>query len=121
MLLNPLEPRFRSSAHLAHPGGSAVLQFGVILVLPGSSGLAKCVALAAALNFLASYLGQKCTAATPADEFIDVFNQVYGEDDMRPLGQCLRHTLSVTYVAQQCGLRAGGARHIAEKSPSRAP
>ena len=92
MLLNLLKPCLGFRAHLAHPSCRSVLQFGMIFVFPRSPGGAQSITLPATLDFVAGDLGQECTSATFADEFVDVGDQINREYDMRSSA----HTHSVT-------------------------
>jgi hypothetical protein len=61
-----------------------------------------------ALDFVAGYLGQKCTPAALADEFIYAGIHVNRKDDARSSAQILRHTHSLTYPAGRMDLNSTG-------------
>lgn len=96
MLLDFLKPSLGLRAHLAHPCCRAVLQSGMIFVLPRSGRFSEGITLLPTLDFFARYLRQEGTAATPTGEFVDVGNHVNRQDDVRSSAQIPRHTPSVT-------------------------
>ena len=69
----------------------------MILVLPGPRGVAKSLALTANHDLATGHFGQKRTSAPLADQFVDIGNQIDGEDYVCSAMHCLRHTPSVTY------------------------
>jgi hypothetical protein len=68
----------------------------MIFILPRSFGGAKGIALLATLDFVAGHLGQERTAASLADQLVDVGNYVNRKDNMRSASQMSGHTRSVT-------------------------
>lgn len=96
MFFDRLKSLLGLRAHLAHPSGRSVLQFGMIFILPCSLGGTQRIALLATLNFVADNLGDKRTAASLTDQLVDIGHHVDRQDDMRSSGQTLLHTISVT-------------------------
>lgn len=76
MLLNFLKPAVGFIAHLAHPSGRAVLQFGMVFVLPCSLSGMQSIALLATLDFVAGDLREESTPSALADKFVDIGNEV---------------------------------------------
>ena len=64
----------------AYPGGGAMFEFRVVLVLPSARGFSEGITLPSPLNLLASDLGKKRAAPTLADQFVDIGDQVHWQD-----------------------------------------
>jgi hypothetical protein len=64
-LLDVLTAFFRLGAHLPHPGGRSLLQFGMMLVFLSARGGAQRNPLLAALDFVAGCFCDKRTAPRP--------------------------------------------------------
>jgi hypothetical protein len=69
-----------------HPRRRTLCEFGVILLLPGSLGGAKRIALLLDFDFAPGYFGKERAAPTLTDKLVDVGNDIYWEDDVCPLG-----------------------------------
>ena len=69
----------------------------MILIPPGSRGVAKGFALAADHDFAAGDFGEERASAALADQFVDIRDQIDGQDDVGSAMECLGHTPSVTY------------------------
>ena len=69
-------------AKMLHPAGGAALEFGVILVFPGSGEILQSRDLLKAAQLFLCGLSKKLTAAAFADQAIDLGYQHFGNDDM---------------------------------------
>src|ERR1039457_6458597 len=69
-------------AQLFDPLGRSLLEFGMVLVLPGAGRGFRGFDLAEAHQFLFRRLGQKSAATALADEGVDLGNQLLGDDDV---------------------------------------
>src|ERR1039458_8689832 len=79
------EPLVVFLAQLFDPLGCSFLEFGMVLVLPGTGGGFQGFDLAQAHEFLFCRLGEKSTAPPLADDGIDLGNQLLGDDDVGAL------------------------------------
>jgi hypothetical protein len=61
----------------------------MVLILPRPCRVAKGFALAADHDFAAGHFREKRTSAPLADQFVDIGDQIDGEDDVGSAMQCL--------------------------------
>src|SRR5258708_9889371 len=69
-------------AQLFDPLGCSILQFGMVLVLPGTGCGFQGFDLAQAHQFVFRRLGEQSTTPSFADDGIDLGNQLLGDDDV---------------------------------------
>src|ERR1035438_5442526 len=101
-------------AQLLDPFRGSLLEFGMVLVFPGTGGGFQGFDLAQTHQFLFRRLGQKSAAPALADQGVDLDSQLVGDDDMGTL-DVHRPTDSLTGYGisgwpQQSSERRSGSR-----------